>query len=430
MNEKHIEEALRMDPPDEPKYRGEISSRLRAGATTAVEEVAQAITVEVSGRFPRTQRSWPLLVGAAAAAVLLVGLIAVARRDSPPSMTAEPTTIPATTPRALTTTTEPGFPSVPNGVPAELLDRWVGPTPASIATPNPSAPAFVVFTADQVTLEHLAGGIIQNFTSRAVTSAAGQLQLTLPDQIGGCAAGAIGDYRWSLSPQGATLTLEVVGDACPARASALAGTWTHTACPVRGSDCLGTLESGRYSSVNFDPFDSDSYGQVAYTVPDGWASTLDDKARLVLLPPEANETGVHGVYLFADVAPTSADCPANTGDAVGAASIADAITASTALVTTTSQTTVSGFDATVVDISSESPPCGGAQPVLTSRSDSATPWALTISQGHRMRVVLVDLPDNRTMAISVISDRAAAEYNTLLEASAAVIESLDLSATP
>ena len=420
MDEQQMEAALRTEPPDEPTYRGDISSRLRARSTTLTEVVAPAVPVEVSDRIPRRKRSWPELVGAAAAAVVLIaGLVAVARRNSPPSMTAEPTT-----------TSEPTSSALPGSLPAELLDRWVGPTPTSIITPDPSAPAFVVFTADQVTLEHVAGGIVQNFTSRATTSAAGQLQLTLPGQIGACVAGAIGNYHWSLSPGGTTLTLEAIDDACAERASALVGTWTHTACPVRSSDCLGTLEAGRYSSVNFDPFDSDSYGQVAYTVPNGWSSTLDDKARLVLLPPEANETGVHGIYLFADVAPTSADCPANPVAADGAGPIAEAITATAGLLATTSPTTVGGFDATIVDISSASPTCNGEQPLLTSKPDSATPWNLAISEGQQMRVVLVDLPDNRTMAIAVISDRSAAEYSTLLDASAAVFESLELSATP
>lgn len=429
MDEQRIEAALRNEPPDEPRYHGNINNQLRARAAAVLGDETPAVPVEVFERLPRTRRPWPALVGAAAAAVVLVaGLIAIAQRDTTPSTTAEPTTLAPTA--TAPTTAGPDSSTVQTGVPAELLDRWVGPTPASIITPDPSAPAFVVFTADQVTLEHLAGGIVQNFTSRTTTSAAGQLQLVLPNQVGACAAGAIGDYRWSLSPQGTTLTLEAIDDACSERASAFEGTWTHTACPARGGDCLGALEAGRYASVDFDPFDSDSYGQVAYTVPDGWSSTLDDKARLVLLPPEAEGTGVHGVYLFADVATTTADCPAKPGDAVGAAAIADAITSTSGVVAATSQTAVSGFDATIVDISSASPTCDGTQPLLTAKSNSATPWTLAIGTSQQMRLVLVNLPDDRTVAIAVTSDRPAADYAALLDASAAVIESLELSATP
>jgi hypothetical protein len=55
---------------------------------------------------------------------------------------------------------------------------------------------------------------------------------------------------------------------------------------------------------------------------------------------------------------------------------------------------------------------------------------LAIGQGQRMRILLIDLPGARTMAIVVASHRSATEYAQLLDASTVVIDSVVLSATP
>jgi hypothetical protein len=299
-----------------------------------------------------------------------------------------------------------------------------------VITPDPSAPAFVVFSADQVSLEHLSGGIVNDFTSDVTVAGPGELVLTLTGQIGRCVAGATGDYRWSVSPQATTLTLEAIVDECPDRAAALAGTWTHTDCPTRGNDCLGFLEAGTYASVNFDPFDTDSYGQVTYTVPDGWTSTLDDKARLTLLPPDADEQGDHGLYLFADVAATTTDCPATSAATVGMDAIADAITSTPGLVATTAVAEVGGFEARTIDITATDLSCDGDAAVLASRPGAVASWSATINEGQQMRIVLVELTDDRTLALVIASERSPSEYAALLDDATAVIESLVFSETP
>ena len=420
MDEWQIEAALRAGPPDEPTYRGDIGRLLRSRATTRNrgEQVA-AVPVEVVERAHHRRPPWAALAVAAAAVIVVVIGLAAVDRPEPSSSVTTPTTTATTTPS-----------TAPGSLPAELLDRWVGPTPSTVITPDPSAPAFVVFIPGQVTLEHISGGIVNDFTSHASTPVAGQLLLTLADQTGRCGAGATGHYRWSLSPQATTLTLEAIDDECADRAAALAGTWTHTACETRGSDCLGRLEAGRYASLNFDPFDSDSYGQVTYSVPDGWSSTLDDKARLTLLPPDGNESGVHGVYLFADVAPTTADCPPTPGTSAGMSAIADAISTTPGLLATTSPTAVGGYEARTIDISAATPTCAGEQPLLTSRPGGATSWTLSIGGTQQMRIIILDLPGDRTLAVVVASDRSASAYAALLDAATAVIDSLALSPTP
>ena len=424
MDEQRIEAALRDAPPDEPTYRGDVAERLRTRTAATGEEQPPAYVVELLELEPRRRSSMLAISTAVAAAVVLVVALAVVARPQP-----------AQQPRDATTPTSPQSPSsstAPKDEFVDLLGRWVGATPGAVTTPNPSAPAFVVFSGDHVSLEHLSGGIVNDFNSRVAVTGAGELRLTLTDQAGRCAAGTIGDYRWTLSPHATTLTVVVVSDECRARAESLAGTWTHTACPARGGECLGPLEAGRYASVHFDPFGSNSYGEVAYDVTDGWASTFDDKNRLTLLPPGGEESAIHGLYLFADIVPANPDCSATASTVTGSASgDAAALSAMPGLSVTTSQATVGAYQAQVLDLTSAATlPCAAGQPLLVSKPGSSTSWALAIGEGQRMRIMLIDLPGARTMAIVVASQRSATEYARLLDASMVVIDSFALSATP
>ena len=421
MDERRIEAALRGDPPDEPTYRGDVSDRLRARMTAADEQQPPAYVVELFELAPRRRRPVLAISIAVAATVMLVVALAVVARPQQLQ--------PATTPT--TVIPSPSSSIAPGSQLAELAGRWVGATPRAVTTPDPSAPAFVVFSADRVSLEHLSGGIVNDFTSRVTVTGVGQLQLTLTDQLGRCAAGAIGDYRWTLSPQATRLTLLAVSDECPTRGDALAGTWTHTACPARGGDCLGRLESGRYASVHFDPFGSDSYGEVSYDVTDGWSSTFDDPSRLTLLPPTVDGSGMHGLYVFADAAPVNADCPATASTAADSTAIAATLSATPGLSVTKSEATVGAYQAHVLDVvAAASLPCASERRLLASKPGGSTPWTLAIGQGQRMRILLIDLPGGRTMAVVVASDRSAAEYAQVLDASTAVIDSFVLSARP
>jgi hypothetical protein len=77
------------------------------------------------------------------------------------------------------------------------------------------------------------------------TPAPGELRLTSLQDGHGCRTGDEGRYRTVLSADGATLTLEARGDACAARAAALAQAWTRTL----GGPNLG----GRGIVDQFDP---------------------------------------------------------------------------------------------------------------------------------------------------------------------------------
>lgn len=424
MDEQRVEAAVRAGPPDEPTYRGDVSDRLRTRMTAAGEHTSPEHVVELVDVTARRRR--PVLavsVAVAATVMLVVALAVVARPHQLQPATTPPTVI-----------SSPSSSIASGSRLAELAGRWVGATPGVVATPDPSAPAFVVFGADRVSLEHLAGGIVNDFTSQVSVTGVGQLRLVLTDQAGRCAAGAVGNYRVTLSPQATVVTLVAVTDECSSRGEALTGTWTRTACPVRGSDCLGQLESGRHASVHFDPFGSGSYGEVSYEVTDGWSSTFDDPSRLTLLPPTADGSATHGLYLFADVAPVDSDCSATTGTATantaaGTTAIAAVVSATPGLSVTTSEATVGTYRADVLDLTAATTlPCAGEQPLLESKPGGLASWTLAIGPGQRMRIVLIDLRGGRTMAVVVASDRSADEYAQLLDASTAVIDSFVLSA--
>lgn len=415
MDEQRIEAALRTQPPDEPEYRGDIAARLRERVIDAGRSDAPAPEVQVVALIPHRRRRLVAMCGAIAAAVALVVALAVVNRPDQQSPTTTPTTAPPTT----QPTTTPS-----------LAGRWVGATPPSVMTPTPSAPAFVVFAAESVALEHLSGGaIVNDFTSQFTVNADGQLRLTLVSQEASCAPGATGDYRWTTSPKGTVLTLTAISDECPKRAAALAGDWTHIGCPTRGQDCLGELEAGRHASVSFDPFGDSSYGEVEYDITDGWSSTDDQKDRLTLRAPGVENAAVHGLYFFADVVAAANDCTGTATAAVDATAIAGQLSSTPGLNVSMSEMTVDGFPARVLDLSSAaSLPCAGRQPLLASSPDGVTSWSLDIGREQSMRLVLVDLPAHRTMAVAIITDRAD-QYQQLLDAAMSVVDSLTLSTT-
>ena len=90
-------------------------------------------------------------------------------------------------------------------------------------------------------------GIADNpkaFDSDLVATDADTIEMTLVGDVLDCVDGAVGSYRWSLSPQATTLTLTADDDECAARQAALEGQWTHTACKLEGRNCLGIVEAG------------------------------------------------------------------------------------------------------------------------------------------------------------------------------------------
>lgn len=95
-----------------------------------------------------------------------------------------------------------------------------------------------------------------------------------------CTTGDNGTYYASLSPDEQTLTLTSLSDECTSRDEILTGDWTRWSCPNSAQyaycDHASELAPGRYVSPVFRPFWAGGHtgpasGQLAYTVPAGWA---------------------------------------------------------------------------------------------------------------------------------------------------------------
>jgi len=78
------------------------------------------------------------------------------------------------------------------------------------------------------------------------------LRFTLDSAFGRCATGAVGDYRWTVTPDGQWLTLALVDDACDTRSAFLAGTWQHS--------LAHDNQGGSGIAANFHPY-------VAFSLP-------------------------------------------------------------------------------------------------------------------------------------------------------------------
>lgn len=110
---------------------------------------------------------------------------------------------------------------------------------------------------------------------------AGQLVLDLTNEQWECTTGDRGTYDVTLSPpeplapDQQLLTLTSAGDSCDVREGILAGDWRRWPCPPTYdyAFCTGASEkaAGRYVAPYFKPFGRGTSGQLAYTIPTGWA---------------------------------------------------------------------------------------------------------------------------------------------------------------
>ena len=337
--------------------------------------------------------------------------------------------------------------TAPEGTPDVLVDRWVGPPRAVGNLGTGTAAAFVDISDGFVVYET---GIAENptaFNSDLVATGADTIEMTLVGDVLDCVDGDVGSYRWSLSPQATTLTLAAVGDACAARQAALEGQWTHTACKLEGRDCLGIVEAGTYSTNRWNPYGEFTYGQATFTLPDGWAVTYDSQAALFLGAADDYAKSVNGdpepawgLRSWADVAaaaPDSDDCSSGPTDqpdptvGTGAANIAAWIVSLPTLNATRSTMTIGGLQAEVVDaeIAEGASVCEWGIILIVSRTSKPDPFNYGISRGQHMRIILIDLLPERTVAIA-LDDSGHPGFEALAEVAMPIVESFEFSPTP
>ena len=352
------------------------------------------------------------------------------------------TTLPSAPATTITTATTTG--TTPGGTPAELVDRWVGPPRTVGNLGTGTAAAFVDISDGFVVYET---GIAENpkaFNSDVAATGADTIEMTLVGDILDCIDGDVGHYRWSLSAEATTLTLTANDDACAARQAALQGQWTHTACRLEGRDCLGIVEAGTYSTNRWNPYGGFTYGQATFTLPDGWAITYDSQAALFIglaedyaANPDPDPWGLRAWADVAAAAPDSDDCtrgPTDQPDPTvgsGAANIADWMVALPTLNATRSTMTIGGMEAEVVDaeVAEGASICEWGIVLIASRTSKPDPFNYGIVAGQHMRIILIDVLPERTVAI-FLDDTGNPGFPALEEAVMPIVESFVFSPTP
>lgn len=325
-----------------------------------------------------------------------------------------------------------------------LIDRWVGPPRAVGNLGTGTSAAFVDISDGLVVYET---GIADNpkaFNSDLVATGVDTIQMTLVGDVLDCVDGDVGSYRWSLSPMATTLTLTADDDACAARQAALEGQWTHTACKLEGRDCVGIVEAGTYSTNRWNPYGEFTYGQATFTLPDGWAVTYDSQAALFIGLADdyaaSADPAPWGLRSWADVAaaaPDSDDCSQGPTDqpdptvGTGAANIAAWMVALQTLDATRSTMTIGGMNAEVVDaeVAPGASICEWGIVLIVSRTSKPDPFNYGIVAGQHMRIILIDILPERTVAI-FLDDTAHPGFEALEEAVMPIVESFVFSPTP
>jgi hypothetical protein len=315
----------------------------------------------------------------------------------------------------------------------QLVDRWVGPT-RTIAS-LPKQPIRTILDVQGVfwRVDVGPGQPADVFASSVSQVTADTLRLTASTPSEGCSSFDQGTYRWSLSPGATTLHLSLIQDACPARGAVLPGDWEHTTCREAGRDCLGPVEAGTYRSTDLDLFHSGHAGQLTYTVPDGWANTIDHFVNYAIRPApdyladpaaDGNDT-VSGVYVWAGIlaADQPADCSAVP--AQGVATNADAIASHIARldglsVVDQGSIVVDGRPARVLDVGIDPAyrtqcPWSNGEPfrsMMMFADLGGDGGVQGVAPGERARIIFVDIAPGRVTAIWIDGD--AARFDALV----------------
>jgi hypothetical protein len=269
----------------------------------------------------------------------------------------------------------------------------------------------------------LANGLLE-FGREQGASVSAAIRATGPDSLTatatvdttGCVVGDVGTYRWSMKGKDTVLTLTAIDtDACAARESALVGEWVRSDFPPRFEGGV-PLRPGRHLTQGFDPFGKPGVsGQLSYTVPERW-KIKEDNADLFLLHrlPDASQSEPSTDSLIFLLAQPLMAAEFTEGAVCGEASdapgvgprVADLVAAMTArpgLVSTPpAAVTIGGYEGQMLDLQMSPSWTGGCLapegPIVGIPILQGSPG---IDLNHPMRVILLDLGDDRTMAIAI-----------------------------
>jgi hypothetical protein len=324
-------------------------------------------------------------------------------------------------------------------LPAALRYKWVGaPRTAPEIDPPISCSRMLLGTFG--TMEYNGCGPRTILLSNVALATPATVQFTLVNKEQGCSNGDVGSYSFVLTPNGKTLSLTKIADACAARVSAISGDWNRSDCPDKGSPCLGDLDAGTHVSANFSPFQPGAawvanYAALSYTVPEGWANIEDCDVCYALAEQGAPEGTT--IYLWSDVAAHLQDDACTNAVAPGVGRSASAITAwlgtLPGLATTPPQPiSLGGLSGFMLDLSvapSWTHTCSYSNgdpvvPLFTDPAGGGFDWG-TGGAGHD-RIILLDLGDGRALLID-LGTHDKAEFDALLPKAMEVINSFQFS---
>jgi hypothetical protein len=443
------------EPRDMDPFEEQFASLVRRYTGVAARPIDSLAVARTALSSRGTQRwPWRLATGrrfaarpwaAAVAAALVVGVVALTlQRSSPDPLVGQPSS-PASSlagPSASTSVT----------IPDELRHAWERPYRVAPG-PDQWQAGYLSFADGSLDFRpELAAAASRS----AITVESFQrLVATARAETSECAVGDVGTYSWVVEGAGTVLMLTAIErDACYAREKALAGSWVRADLP--GDQAAGPPETeltpGTHETTHFDPFgDAEGSGRLSYTVPAGWALKHDDTDVVVLhrvgqSTQDGRPTDVL-VLLFAQprVARDFVDgepC-SSFSEAPGIGrSVDDVVAAITARPGVTSEpavpVTIGGYDGLLLDLNLAPSWTGGCQapegfivgvPLLIT--GSATGPGVGLPPDMKVRLILLDLGDGRTVAIAIdypgSTDDVA--FDAAIAAATPIIESFDFHAS-
>lgn len=403
----------------------------------------------------------PIAILAAAAAIAIAvgaGVVLLGRPSTPDA--AAPTAAPSVAPAPSAAPS----PTPASALPRELRYRWIGAPRIIDGVSNlPGLPLLWMAEPLVAFNQNLGGRFLESepmlggqgsVPPDAAGTVEGRVTFVLRSSlIGGCRAGDIGTYVWRLSADRMTLTLTAERDACAVRAEAFGGTWTRSDCRNPNDTCLGAVPAGTYVSTFLDVRSepgqvrsAGAFGQLRYTVPDGWANMDDWPDEYSLIPaadyagpigePTDNRTTWHALSVQARPAPVGGEpCSTNPASdaAVSAAELAAYVAGHPALeATEPASVAVGALTGTMVDVrlrddwTGTCPEIAGetpTAPLLAARGGSGWDWG--ILPGERQRLIFVDIGGGATVMVAVDDNISPARFDELVAAAMPVIATFE-----
>ncbi|MFN8620794.1 MAG: hypothetical protein U0869_08640 [Chloroflexota bacterium] len=327
----------------------------------------------------------------------------------------------------------------------QLTDEWFRVAPAG-SPPRLSNVLGWTYDGAYLTFE---GTATPELMSTLEVTGPDELLVKLKDATPECAKGDAGRYRWALSPSGATLTIETIEDACAARASVFATTYSRVGCLTDQNSCLGPVDAGTHGSAFFDAvwprwqsgWAGVHAGSLTYTVPDGWAAVWDFPHQYALRPAAVYAEDIDGwapgIWVLSNpaVGTLGPTCEVTKDDSISAPRLATEIEAWAVkqpgiVASKTGDTTVDGHPATWVDLELApgvtSPCTDDPTPQVGLYTNYLGPDVMTWTLGPgRERHLFIDV--DGTPVIVVLSVKDAATFDDFVAQAMPIVESFRFS---